>query len=942
MVYQKSVILAYAAENQETAKQLHQQLSPSEYQFDHYICENETDATSLFERISASNQPVIMLVSDNFLKSSQCMADGLKMLQTLGGNNRILPIIIDGKVQNEDTGEWETTTTRFERVSDVIQYMNFWQNQYLDLRKQKRNIEPEQEESFNNQLKLVRSISSEVGEYLRQLRVTPNYSLEEFSNNDFEIFFRFANDLGAHTAFKQAPKDIPTEVEVEAGGTQLMTDLAPQFPEEVPEVPEVPEVLEEEVEVEEDSQGDVPGTEILDDTPSVESVVDESATVILERPIIIGEPPAEPDQDDSERVEEAEDQSIPLDIGDSSNDDDLVEGESAETYTADLSHLVQEESAEEEDDDEEPAFPDEEEEEDEWEVEQEEAVADTPQANIDLDDDDEEEEDDDEEDEEDFDDHDEEEEEDEEDDDDEEDIEIDPEQNAYNHPIQLVERAKAFIENGALESGLNLYKEGIRLFPDETSIRFQYGMALLKYKDQKAEARGAFEEILEIDSNHEHTHFILGELAEIDHDFESARNHYEEVAGLNAHFPKIFYRLGLLSIQHFEDEVERSAGYFEKAIKADKYNADAHYQYAILLSERLDEPGKSIKHFKKTLKYQKHHPFANYDLAVIYHQLGEQNKAFKYYNRAISINPELRTPENEEAFKVPEPVAETPIAAPVEATPEEVEIPKDKTIADTQGIVLITGATSGIGKATAYEFAKNNYSLLLTGRRQDRLDAIATELNEQYGVPVSTKVFDVRDLEAAKANIEDLDEEWSQIDILINNAGLAKGFAPIHEGSIDHWETMIDTNIKGLLYMTRLVSPGMVERGAGHIINVGSTAGKEVYPNGNVYCASKFAVDALTKSMRLDFYKHGLRVSQVSPAHVEETEFAEVRFDGDKERAKIYEDFQPLKSSDVAAVIHFIASQPAHVNIQDVLMMGRQQAGSTYIDRSGRGSQEED
>ncbi len=170
---------------------------------------------------------------------------------------------------------------------------------------------------------------------------------------------------------------------------------------------------------------------------------------------------------------------------------------------------------------------------------------------------------------------------------------------------------------------------------------------------------------------------------------------------------------------------------------------------------------------------------------------------------------------------------------------------------------------------------------------------------------------------------------------MINNAGLAKGFAPIHKGSLDHWETMIDTNLKGLLYITRLVSPGMVARGKGHIINIGSSAGKEVYPNGNVYCATKFAVDALAKGMRLDLHKHGIKVTTVHPGHVE-TEFALVRFDGDAEKSKIYNDFQPLTAKDVAEAVVFAATRPPHVNVQDILMYATQQASSKVIDKSGR------
>lgn len=251
-------------------------------------------------------------------------------------------------------------------------------------------------------------------------------------------------------------------------------------------------------------------------------------------------------------------------------------------------------------------------------------------------------------------------------------------------------------------------------------------------------------------------------------------------------------------------------------------------------------------------------------------------------------------------------------------------------------IVLITGATSGIGEQTAIAFARGGYPLILTGRRLDRLESLAKRLEDKYVVPVHTLSFDVRDFEAANKAIESLPEDWKNIEILVNNAGLAKGLASIHEGEIEHWETMIDTNVKGLLYMTRIITPLMKQRQSGHIINVCSTAGKEVYPSGNVYCATKHAVDALTKSMRLDLHKYGIRVGQVAPGHVEETEFAVVRFDGDEERAKIYEDFKPLNSKDVAEAIYFIATRPAHVNIQDILLTSTQQANSIFIDRSGR------
>ncbi|MBK8955595.1 MAG: SDR family NAD(P)-dependent oxidoreductase [Saprospiraceae bacterium] len=251
--------------------------------------------------------------------------------------------------------------------------------------------------------------------------------------------------------------------------------------------------------------------------------------------------------------------------------------------------------------------------------------------------------------------------------------------------------------------------------------------------------------------------------------------------------------------------------------------------------------------------------------------------------------------------------------------------------------VLITGATSGIGKATAKVFAENGAGhLILCGRRMERLEALEAELSDYKQLRITRSSFDIRNYAEVEKNLQSLGNELESIDILINNAGLAKGLDLIHQGQLKHWEEMIDTNLKGLLYVTRLVSPFMVARNSGHIINICSTAGKDVYPKGNVYSATKFAVDALTKAMRQDLYGYNIRVSQVAPGHVEQTEFALTRFDGDAERSKIYEDFKPLNARDVAEIIYFICSRPSHVNIQDVLVMCAQQASASLIHRSGR------
>jgi NADP-dependent 3-hydroxy acid dehydrogenase YdfG len=234
---------------------------------------------------------------------------------------------------------------------------------------------------------------------------------------------------------------------------------------------------------------------------------------------------------------------------------------------------------------------------------------------------------------------------------------------------------------------------------------------------------------------------------------------------------------------------------------------------------------------------------------------------------------------------------------------------------------MVTGATSGFGEAIAHEFAKNQFDVIITGRRADRLKKVKNDIEKGYSVKVLDLQFDIRNREETLKILNTLDSQWQQIDVLVNNAGLASGLSSVQEGDIDDWEKMIDTNVKGLLYVTRCIAPMMIKNKKGHIINIGSIAGKEVYANGNVYCASKHAVDALTKATRLDLLPHGIRVTGICPG-MAETEFSIVRFHGDTEKAKnIYKGFQALSAKDIADVVYYAASRPPHVNISDVVIM---------------------
>jgi len=248
-------------------------------------------------------------------------------------------------------------------------------------------------------------------------------------------------------------------------------------------------------------------------------------------------------------------------------------------------------------------------------------------------------------------------------------------------------------------------------------------------------------------------------------------------------------------------------------------------------------------------------------------------------------------------------------------------------------VVLITGASSGIGRASAKQFAAAGARLLLCARRHDVLKGLAKELVEAFGIEVHTFCLDVRYATNVTAALDALPTKWKNIDVLVNNAGLAAGLAPLQEGLLDDWESMIDTNIKGLLYVTRAILPQMVKKNSGHVINIGSIAGHEVYPNGAVYCATKQAVNVLTRGMRMDLYGTKVRVSTIDPGAVE-THFSEVRFKGDVARAAaVYQGMTPLTPEDVAEAILYCATRPAHVNISEIIMMPTDQASATMVFR---------
>ena len=518
---------------------------------------------------------------------------------------------------------------------------------------------------------------------------------------------------------------------------------------------------------------------------------------------------------------------------------------------------------------------------------------------------------------------------------------------------EIIHRAWRMSDAGNTDDALEELREGLDDDPDDAALHYEYALMLALAADEVDAARSELNSLLGASPNHAPSLFLAGELAAAAGDFTQARRHWQRLADLQPAYPEVNQRLGFLLTDHFPGDHREAEIYLSRAAKAPEVDGETYYRYGDLLAGPLQRPEKALKWLQKAIQADPEHAAAHYRLAVLEYDRGRLQHARKNFLLAVNLEPAYDTPDNRRAFRAgqfgtrnenPRPVATDALTAlkqniadleamlSTKSAPE----PDPRTRPGHGKTVFLTGATSGIGLATARILARDGYRLILAARRKERLEELAAELRQDDGVEVHIHSLDVSERERVGQAVADLPESWRQIDVLINNAGKAKGFDPIHTGDLDHWDEMIDVNLRGLLYVTRAVTPGMVARGRGMVINVASTAGKEVYPNGNVYCATKHAVDALTHAMRLDLVKHGVRVGQICPAHVEETEFAVVRFDGDRERAKIYEDFQPLRATDVAETIRFMVNQPPHVNILDVVLQGTQQASSTVVDRSGR------
>jgi NADP-dependent 3-hydroxy acid dehydrogenase YdfG/Tfp pilus assembly protein PilF len=1076
------LILAHCIENQMVAAKIASALN-GKATIESVVFDHSTGMEALRKATYSGTAPVLLLISDNFLKSEKCMNDALPLIQSLGAAQRLISVTTEGLYQ--ENGRPMIVPTSFDRVSNVIQYMNHWQDRYLDLRRKKMEGD---EVSFNEKLRVVRTISSEIGELLRYLRSTEYYSYDQFEDSHFIVLYRvlgiavsedMAIEIAArssssanvhHTAVpelaavealepamhgeengynpfangihfgskngttetngyleslisdeKKAPVELEKPVvatstaadkmkelatngvsdmnetlaEVTADATQVVDNQSPtsdfqiranelinqgldrptsleslisgmreeathppktviaeqttrqmdailaseKTPEMAPTVKSglggftLEQILKDEelLELVNKGGGNTP-TEIianepvqngvhsdaliapkssngnglavdLDDSDSdlVKQIAAEAEKEFQEKMRLkaLAESPTKVENNASEVVVVA----VEAVVGKIEEPTAIVENytEKSEVEFRDLTETVNEEDIKSEvsrilDEAEEPAT--------HFEFEEEISPKLTEETAALFD---------------------------------------EPAQPKAIEKIvnQLViERHEPVSTNGIAHNGFSsAYTEGsfsesenVQQLLDETTenpsdntARYQLA-AELAQQSRLTEATEQLEILLETDRKNIEAYILLGYLAEQQGDYTLSLNSLEKVALLNPEYPGIYYKLGQLTKEHFKKQSRKALRYFQDAVAQDPSNADAQYRLGMMLIEQKGEHATAIEHFTRAVESAPQHDGATFELAKSYVETGNQQLAAVFYNRATELNGAFKTEANDLIFHYEEPKPE-PIVA-------EEPVP---TVNDNGMTVMITGATAGIGRATAAIFAQHGYRLVLTGRRNDRLEDIKTDFEATYNNRIQILNFDVRNLEGIKSAVNALEEDFKNVDILINNAGLASGLSPIHEGDVADWEVMIDTNIKGLLYVTRAVAPSMVARKKGHIINLSSIAGKEIYPNGNVYIATKHAVDALTKAMRVDLHKYGIRVSQVAPGAVEETEFSLVRFHGDAEKAaQVYDDFTPLKASDVAESIYFIASRADYVNIQDIILAGTQQAAAAFVDRSGR------
>ncbi len=877
-----NTFFTYCTEDQHTIDVVVKDLAEKGVNLTHDL-RKENLQRSVRQQMREQKKPVWLFISDEFLRSSEGMNNVLSFLEDPVLSVYIQPVVI-GQLKSDQ------------------EYIDFWKNEYRSIRARKDQIPPLELETYNWRVIIIRSIQNEIADFLGHLKTFKIISFEEFKQDDY-LYFYDVQGVAAPIEKKEEPEVVPAPT-----------------PEPEPTLPTPVEVAIEKT---------VPIEEV--EAPAI-TPVEQPILPKTEEPAIVLEP-------ENEQLPEGIEESfelLPIELIDEPEEQTATkEKEEAPPVSitepqVSYENLLKEDELDEEFEEETPTKPT---------IlltyaEQEsifrkslkkirkgkplsalkglskilESLPNDPQANYyygmlhqDV---------------------------------------VGDREIAFEHLERVILHSKgnddAYIrlaqiaeENDDAFLAKNYLEKAASLDTENPQTLYQLGLLLKHHFPlQQDKALSYFEKAIILAPGQAEFHYQYGQLLLEMNSVKKAQRELTLATRLDENHLLAYYELA--KTQLFLDKPKKARKFYLKACKNNRHLKTAfNDQFFGIISdkdlttkEKKKRPTKghetpnTKKSFMKTKEPKKNQENIaksnkkNTDKAV----KGKQSKKKKIKKQETKKS-DSREPDG---------------ASLIEALKE---YKKKKTKKTHNPLAFITGATSGIGQATAHELAKLNYHLIISGRRKERLEALKSTLEQAYDIKVKTLTFDVRNEEAVKAAIHSLSKKWSNIDLLINNAGLAKGFEPIQEGNTEDWDLMIDTNVKGLLYVTRVIVPNMVKRKSGHIINISSVAGKEVYPKGGVYCASKHAVEAITKGLRIDLLEHGIRVSSVAPGHVE-TEFAQVRYEGNEDKIRqAYQGFTPLSAKDIAETIVFIATRPPNVNVQDVLLFNVRQANATIINR---------
>lgn len=871
----KKVLLAYDGDNASLAAKIVQDLAPANLQWENLTADVDAPLGAFASALEMHHGPIIMLVTDNLLKDTHAMAGLYTTLQRILPVRRdIILLVAPGVHHHKETGTWEAIPTSIDRLADALRYMNYWQNGYLEAISEQQHLPAEQRSHMEEYVTSLHDVASDIGNLIDLLRHHQPIQWHDFSALDYAEAYRL---LDVPQKAAEVKETVPYSQAEEP--TPALADDQPALAVENGHsvVPESNIAIEDKAET---IAADL--EEITEDDVVPDLVISEPLTFRAVAPTgFVRFTPVDPAP-----VHQAATAEVPAEteVIESlfAEEQDAAEEEPVMAPTVTAIPEVEETSAL--DDHEEvhllensraAALPPENILEETF-IQSDKAGTDEPLISVET-------------------------------------LE-DADGVQESHLSQTIADARLWLEKGHLDLGKQVFELAIFQHPQDVDLRNaytqaaeQYGFEVLPFEQANEVVAPATEAANE--QPEAKSYFRMGELAFEKEDFLFAKYCWDRVAEIDPTYPSIYKKLGLLTADHLPDYGETALVYLEKALQSEPNDITVHRRLAELLE--VYQPEQAQQHWQQIVDIQP-------DNAEARAKVGQLQESTVVAADAVVV-------------------AEQPDNKPLSEATYQSDVKSQSQRAPFEPLtVLITGATSGIGHATAEIFAAAGHRVIVTGRNESRLDALQSQLLRNYDAQVQALNFDVRHYPSVVGAIRSLPADWQQIDVLVNNAGLALGLSPLHEGDPDDWDIVLDTNVKGLLYLVRAIAPSMVARRKGHIVNVGSAVGKEVYAGGGVYCASKFAVDALTKTLRQELHPYQVRVSEVSPGHVSGTAFQETRFYGDAHRAaQVYDGFQALTPHDVAEVIYFMTTRPAHVNVQDVLLYSTQQASATVIDRSG-------